>query len=98
MGAETYIQNNFVGKELCITFGDDAETITYNESWAANMEYFRGVVRAVEHGIIVFDIVGVGTLYVSCYEIKCFWEPEFDYHKAIRTSLTKRLVGARRKD
>lgn len=98
MGAASYISKHFVGKELCISLGNDAETITYDQAWAANREYFRGVIQEVDEGIVVMLVEKNGPLFINGDDIECFWQPGFDYHKAIHTSLTRRLQGARRKD
>ena len=43
----------------------------------------------MEFGILALDVPGNGTLYINCDNIECIWEPGFDYHRAMETSLTK---------
>lgn len=95
-----YIKKHFLGKELCIFLGEDAETITYEQSSPVNWAYYRGIVEEVdlEDEIVVLLIPSVGKMYIDAsYNIHAFWEPSFDLHKAMRASLTGRIVGAKNK-
>ena len=98
MGIAEFITARFIGQELCVFLGDTAETITYDAAWAANKEYFRGIALEVCEGILCLEISKMGIIYINCDNIQALWQDPFDYHKAISTSLTRRLVGARRKD
>lgn len=98
MGVAEFIENRFIGQTLCVFLGEHAETITYDQAWAANKEFFKGIVLSVEEGVLVLDISGIGAIYINCDQIQSFWQEPFDYHRAVHTSLTRRLVGARRKD
>lgn len=98
MGFAEFIEKRFLGEEICVYMGDEAETITYEQSWAANKSYFRGTVEEIDEGILILNIPDNGLVYINCEEIQTVWEPSLDYHKSIRTSLTKRMVGARGKD
>lgn len=95
MGVATFIKNHFLNKEICISMGGDAETLTYEQTWAANHEYFRGIVSLVEDNVIVLDIPDNELFYICEDSIACFWAPGFNYYKAISTSITKRMVGGR---
>ncbi len=98
MGAAEFIASRFVDKEIYISCGDVAETITYDQAWAANKEFFFGTVLGVEEGIVILEVPENGILYINGENIVSFWEPGVDYHQVVRTSLTRRVVGARRKD
>ena len=98
MGVAKFIHDRFLGKELCIFLGLDAETINYDQVSPVNWSYYRGIVKEVdiENEVIVLDIPSVGLMYIdSSFNIKAFWEPGFDFVKAMRTSLTKKMVGIR---
>lgn len=97
MGAAAYIKKHFLNAELCITLGDDAETLTYDQSWSANKEYFRGTIVEVDEGIVVLEIEGQGKLYIEESHIKCFWKPSFNYYLAISASITTKPAGRRGK-
>ena len=96
MSTANYIKKHFLGKELCIFLGDDAETINYDQASPVNWAYYRGVVEDVdlEDEIVVLNIPDVGKMYIdaSC-NVKAFWEPGFSFLKAMKTSLTKKMVG-----
>lgn len=96
MGFATFIEEKFIGKEICVFIDNDAESIIYDQSWVANKVYFRGVASEITDNILTLHIENVGNIYISCDEIVAIWEPPFEYHKAIRTSLTGRMVGARK--
>jgi hypothetical protein len=96
MGIANYIRKNFLGKEICIFLGDDAETINYDQASPVNWAYYRGTVEDVdvEDGVIVLNIPDVGRMYVdSTYSLKAFWEPSFDLYRAMSTSITKKMIG-----
>ena len=98
MGAAEFIKNRFLNKELYVSCGESAETLTYDQVWAANKEFLYGVVLEVEENVLVLDVPNNGVLYINCDNIVNFWEPGLDYHSAVRTSLTRRAIGAKRKD
>ena len=97
MSFATILKKKYLGKEACIFLGDDAETVTYDQSWVANKAYFKGIVESIDGNILTFTIPDNGTIYINCDLIVSVWGPSFDYHKAITTSLTKGgLVGGKR--
>ena len=98
MGFAEFIEKRFLGEEICVYMCEEAETVVFEQSWAANKSYFRGIVEEVDEGILTLNIPDNGLIYINCEEIQTIWMPSFDYHKSIRTSLTNRMVGARRKD
>jgi len=98
MGVAEFIENKFLNQTLCVYLGESAETITYDQAWAANKEYFRGIVHEVTDGVLCLNIEDIGMFYINCDQIQSFWQAPFDYHRAVCTSLTRRLAGARRKD
>ena len=97
MGLATFIKQHFLKKEIVLFMDSEAETLTYSESWASNKELFEGVVEEVdeENGIIVLNILGVGEMFINEQFVASFWKPGFDYVKAIKTSLTKKMVSAK---
>jgi hypothetical protein len=97
MSAADFIKKRFLGKELCIFFGNDVETLALEQSWMYNKEFFRGVIEEVEDDIIVLSIQNNGHLYIHADTIISFWEPDFDYHKAVSASLTRHMYGAKDK-
>jgi hypothetical protein len=87
-----FIKKRFLGKEICITLLDgEAETLNYNQSVSSNREFFRGVIEEVEDEIIVLNVEKQGKIYISAHFIRCFWEPGFEYYKAISTSITRKI-------
>jgi hypothetical protein len=96
MGMSEFLENRFLNKEICVYAGEDVEVLTYNEAWAANKEYFRGVLKEVNNGVLVLEITGHGTVYIDAAQVKFVWEEPFNYGTAIRASLTKRPVGGNR--
>lgn len=98
MGTAEFIKGKFLGQPLYVSCGETAETITYDQAWAANKEFLYGIVEDVESGILTLAIPNCGIIYINCENIVCFWEPGLDYHQAVRTSLTRRVIGAKRKD
>jgi hypothetical protein len=93
MGASDFIKNKFLGKEIAIFVGELAETVLYDQSWASNKEYLQGIIESVDNDIITLNIQKVGTVYINVAHIMFFWEPGFNYIKAVKTSLTKKMVS-----
>lgn len=96
MGMAELIQAKFIGEELCVSMGLDAETITYEQSWTSNREFFRGRVRSVDHGILELEIPGQGTIWINCEEISSVWQRPFDYYSALRVTVTNKPAGGRK--
>ena len=96
MGFSNFIYDKFMDKEICVFIDIDAESVVYAESWVANKTYFRGFVKSINDGILTLEIPDNGSIYINCDSIISIWEPSFDYHKAISTSLTKKMVGAKK--
>lgn len=91
-----FIKKTFLGKEICITLLDgEAEVLNYNQSASSNREFFRGVVEDVSDSIVVLNIEKQGRLYIAEHFIRCFWEPEFEYYKAICTSIARKVKGTK---
>lgn len=98
MGTANFIAKKFIGKEICLFLGDVAETINYDQASPVNWAYYRGTVIEVDldDEVITISIPDVGLMYVDAsYNLKAFWEPGFNLTKAMRTSLTKKMVGMR---
>jgi hypothetical protein len=95
MGMATYLAKRFMGKEICVVVGEDAETITYAEVWAQNKEYFQGFIRGVDEdeGVLEFEVPGVGVVHINGDHIKMSWEPSFNWRKAIKASLTGKPIA-----
>jgi hypothetical protein len=96
MTTADFIKKHFLGKELCIFLGDDAETINYDQASPVNWAYYRGIIEDVDTDdeIITLRVPDVGVMYIDAsYNIKAFWESGFSLYKAMRTSLTKKMVG-----
>jgi hypothetical protein len=96
MGTAKFIQKHFMGRELCVSIGASAETISYEQSDADNKEYFRGIVKDIDNGILTLEIKDSGIIYINCYNIQCFWQHPFDYYHAINTSITRKPIGVRK--
>jgi len=97
MGIANFIKNRFLKQKIILFLDSEAETLTYDESWASNKEFFEGIVKEVIDDVIVFYIEDVGTIYINEQSIKSFWEPGFSYIKAIKLSLTNKMTnGAQR--
>jgi len=96
MGMAEFLENRFLNKEICVYAGEDVETLTYNEAWASNKEYLRGVLKEVSEGVLVLEVAGQGLMYIDASQVKFVWQDPFNYARAIRTSLTTRPVGGNR--
>ena len=96
MGMAEFIANKFINQTICVSIGNDAETLTYSEYWTANREFFEGIVRSIEHEILELDVEDVGKIWISCSEITAIWKPEFNYHLAIRATVTGKPKGGRK--
>ena len=93
MSLATFLTEKMIGKELCVSLGNDAETITYNQYWTSNKEFFQGIVKNVTHGVLELNIPDYGIIWINCSEIESFWKPGFKYHQAIRATVTARPIG-----
>lgn len=98
MGFAEFIDKKFVGQEICVFLDEDAETITFEQHWIANKAFFKGIVESTDEGILTLIIENCGPIYINCNEIVAIWHPSFDYHKAVNTSITRRMIGAKHKD
>jgi len=98
MGVAEFISKRYLNQQICVYLGESAETITYDQAWAANKEYFKGTALEIYEGVLLLEVEDVGIIHINCDQIQSFWQEPFDYHKAVSTSLTRRLAGARRKD
>jgi len=90
-----FIKNKFIEKNIYIFYGFDAETITYDQSWASNKEFLFGKVIDVIDNVLILSIENNSKIYINCDKIVSFWEPGFNYNDAIKTSLTKRVSGSK---
>jgi len=97
MAIADFLADNMLGEELCVSMGNDAETVTYDQFWTANREYFQGIVKNVSHGVLELVIAGHGTIWINCEAIEAFWKPRFNYHQAIRATVTLRPAGGKKK-
>lgn len=97
MGFAEFITDRFIGKEICIYMTEEGESLIFDQSWVSNKIYIQGIAKEIDNNILVLEIIDVGDIYINCDEISGMWEPTFNYHKAIKTSLTKKMVGARQK-
>lgn len=98
MGMAHFIKHKFLNKDICVFMGDDAETINYDQASPTNWAFYQGTVIDVdeENEVITLSIPDVGLMYIDgCYSIKAVWEPGFSLFKAMKTSLTNKMVGIR---
>ena len=95
MSIANFLKHNFLGKEICVSLGNEAETVTYNQYWTANREFFQGMLKSIEDDVMTLDIPNYGTIWINCNEIETFWKPGFKYHQAIKTTVTVRPGGGR---
>ncbi len=94
MGMAEYLAKRFIGKEICVTVGEDAEVITYAEVWATNKEYFHGLAKQVDEGVLELEVPDAGVVHINCDYIKLVWEPpSFVWRKAIKASLTGKPIA-----
>lgn len=96
MGMAEFLEKKFLGKEICVYAGEDVEILTYNEAWANNKEYFRGILKEIDEGVLTLEIEGHGIIYIDAAQVKFVWQEPFRYGAAIKASLTNRPVGAQR--
>lgn len=91
MNMANFIKKNFLGQKICLSINNgEAETLTYNQSWLLNREYFEGLVEDVDEGIIVLNIKDKGVLYLNASEISYFWQKPFDPHKHMKLCYSKK--------
>lgn len=93
MSLADFLKEKMIDEELCVSLGNEAETITYNQYWTANKEFFQGIVKNITHGVLELNIPEYGTIWINCFEIESFWKPGFKYHQAIRATVTSRPIG-----
>jgi len=99
MGFAELIEKKFMHREICIFLGEEVETLIIDDQhWISNKAYFRGHVEDIDEGIITLIVPENGPVYIDAEKIVALWEDPFDYHKAVRTSITRRMVGAKYKD
>ena len=98
MSMARFILKKFVGKELYLYLGEEAETITLEQTWVPNKEIVHGIVKEVDEDVVVFEMLSGPIVYINGDEIKMCWEGDFDYHKCAEGSMTRRLPGAKHKD
>jgi hypothetical protein len=95
MGMAEFLKKKFLKKEICVYLGEAVETLTYEQSWAQNKEYFRGKLLSVDEGVAELFIEGTGTIYINSESIDTVWEPTFHYASAVSASLTKKPLSSR---
>jgi hypothetical protein len=95
MGMAEFLKKKFLNKEICIYIGKEVETLTYEQSWAQNKEYFRGKLISIDEGVIELYISGAGTVYINSESIDTVWEPTFHYASAVEASLTKKPLSSK---
>lgn len=95
MSIADFLTKNAIGKEFCFNLGNNAETVVYDQYWIENREYLRGIVKSVEDGILILEVVGHGDIYINCQFIQSFWASSFNYYKAIKAIVTKKPAGSR---
>ncbi len=98
MSVADYIEKKFMNKVICIMYESEGSVITHCDGWVIDKEYMRGMVVEVDEGVVVLEIPNSGLFYLNEEKIISFFEPGFDIHKAVSMSLSKRQLGAKRKD
>lgn len=92
MGFAEFLAKKFIGEEVCVSISDgETETITLEQTWIQNREYFQGVIKEVVEGVIVMEIRGEGLLYINPDMISYIWQLPLNPHKIIRCSLSKKM-------
>ncbi len=93
MSVASFLKKHMLEKEMCLSLGNEAETVTYNQYWTANREFFQGTIKSIEEDILELSIPEYGTIWLNCKEIESFWKPGFKYHQAIKATVTTRPAG-----
>jgi len=96
MGMAEFLENRMKGEEICVSLGQDAETVTFDQYWTSNREFFQGKVACVQDGVLELEIAGQGSVWIACSEIQAMWRPGFNYYRAVRATVTGRPQGGRR--
>lgn len=93
-----FIKKKFMGEEICVWVGQDAESISYDQFMLNNVSFFKGIVVDVEHDILTLNIPEVGEIYINCNEtsgnVKAIWRPGFSFHDAMETALSNKMFGS----
>ena len=66
MGMGEFIKNRFMGQEICVWLGENAETVTYDQFWLNNTGFFRGFVVDVDEDVLTLEVPEVGEIYINC--------------------------------
>lgn len=92
MGFAEFIKNRFLGAEICVSIDNgESETITLEQSWIQNREFFQGIVKDVVDGILILSIGDEGEIYIEPSYITHIWQKPLDPIKVMRNSLTKKM-------
>lgn len=92
MGFAEYLEKKYLGQMVCLSINNgESETITLEQTWIQNREYFEGIIKEVVEGIIVLEIPGEGEISINPDEISYMWQKPLDPHKIMRLSLTKKM-------
>lgn len=92
MGFAEFIKKRFIGQKICCSINNgESETITLEQTWIQNREFFEGIVVDVDEGIIILNISGEGEIFINPDDISYIWQKPFDPHKVMRLSLSKKM-------
>jgi hypothetical protein len=69
----------------------ETETITLEQTWVQNREFFEGTVKEVEEEIIILEIPGEGDIYINPEDVSYMWQKPLNPQKVMRLSLSKKL-------
>ena len=92
MSIASFIRKKFIGQEICVNIEEEAEMLTFSEIWVSNKEFFKGIAKSVEEGVLELEVPEVGIVWINCDSIKMIWLPPFNWRKAIHTSLTQKPI------
>lgn len=89
MGFAEFLKKRFMGKEVCMYINNgDEETITLEQVWSCNRDYFQGLIKDIDEGIIILEVDG-GEVYINPDDISYVWEKPLNIKKIIKYFMLK---------
>ena len=99
MGFAEFLEKRFLGKMICISMNDgESQTLVVDQIWVLDREYFEGILKAIDEGIIILEIAGEGEIYFNPDNVSYIWQKPFEPHRAMKLSLSGKLINTNRKE
>jgi hypothetical protein len=92
MGFAEFLEKRFLGKMICISVCDgETQSIWLEQLTVEDREYFEGILKTIDEGIIVLEVAGEGEIYFNPDNISYVWQKPFEPHRAMKLSLSGKL-------